>query len=190
MESGANPVIGTTRRLARLACLQPRAFARGSASHRKERRYQVDNLRRGARLRSLWGLDRQPKAAVRRRRLVAAFHTAQIESPRPKVNRAKAEALMVAGKMEAASLAEIVRANQDGRWERAYDDARTSEVPHDLTAALILDERAHFLRNAGRRKPLRRSLSHSNGEEGGNPRQAHSIFVSMCASRETTHPRR
>ena len=40
---------------------------------------------------------------------------------------AKAEALIAAGTMEPPGLAEVERAEHDGRWERAYDGGRTSE---------------------------------------------------------------
>ncbi len=53
-----------------------------------------------------------------------------------KVNRAKAEALVEAGEMQPAGLAEIERAKADGRWDAAYDSPRTSTVPDDLAAAL------------------------------------------------------
>ena len=53
-----------------------------------------------------------------------------------KVNRQKVEALIAAGRMRAAGLAEIERAKADGRWEAAYDGMATSDVPEDLAAAL------------------------------------------------------
>lgn len=53
-----------------------------------------------------------------------------------KVNREKAEALIAAGRMQASGQAEIERAKADGRWEAAYDGARTAAVPVDLQAAL------------------------------------------------------
>lgn len=52
-----------------------------------------------------------------------------------KINRAKAEALVEAGDMQSAGLAEIERAKADGRWDAAYDGQRTSTVPDDLAAA-------------------------------------------------------
>lgn len=52
-----------------------------------------------------------------------------------KVNRARAEALIAAGRMQARGQAEIDRAKADGRWDAAYDGARTIEVPADLQAA-------------------------------------------------------
>ena len=59
-----------------------------------------------------------------------------------KINKDKALALVDAGKMAAAGLAEIERARQDGRWDAAYDGARRSTVPDDLAAALDANPRA------------------------------------------------
>lgn len=53
-----------------------------------------------------------------------------------KANRQKAEALIQAGRMQPSGMAEIVRAQGDGRWQAAYDSARTAAVPADLQAAL------------------------------------------------------
>jgi uncharacterized protein YdeI (YjbR/CyaY-like superfamily) len=53
-----------------------------------------------------------------------------------KVNRGKAEALIAAGRMRPAGLAEIERAKSDGRWDAAYDGIATATVPDDLAAAL------------------------------------------------------
>ena len=53
-----------------------------------------------------------------------------------KVNREKAEALIQSGRMQPSGLAEVERAKGDGRWEAAYDAARTAVVPPDLQAAL------------------------------------------------------
>ena len=53
-----------------------------------------------------------------------------------KVNCGKAEALMAAGRMTPAGLAEVERAKADGRWEAAYDPPSKATVPDDLQAAL------------------------------------------------------
>ena len=53
-----------------------------------------------------------------------------------KTNRAKAEALVQSGRMQPSGLAQIERAKANGRWETAYDGARTAVVPPDLQAAL------------------------------------------------------
>jgi uncharacterized protein YdeI (YjbR/CyaY-like superfamily) len=59
-----------------------------------------------------------------------------------KVNRARAEALVAAGRMQASGQAEIDRAKADGRWDAAYDGARTATVPADLQAALDAQPKA------------------------------------------------
>ena len=59
-----------------------------------------------------------------------------------KVNRARAEALIAAGRMQASGQAEIDRARADGRWDAAYDSARTAAVPADLQAALDAQPKA------------------------------------------------
>lgn len=53
-----------------------------------------------------------------------------------KTNVAKVAALIEAGRMQPAGQAQIDAAKADGRWERAYDGARTATVPQDLQAAL------------------------------------------------------
>jgi len=53
-----------------------------------------------------------------------------------KINREKANALIVQGQMQPAGLGEVERAKADGRWDAAYDSARTSTVPDDFGAAL------------------------------------------------------
>jgi uncharacterized protein YdeI (YjbR/CyaY-like superfamily) len=60
-----------------------------------------------------------------------------------KVNVAKVEVLMAAGRMRPAGLAEIAAAKADGRWEAAYESQRTATVPPDLAAALAGDARAN-----------------------------------------------
>jgi uncharacterized protein YdeI (YjbR/CyaY-like superfamily) len=53
-----------------------------------------------------------------------------------KVNRERAEALIAAGRMQPSGQQEIDRAKADGRWDAAYDSARTAVVPADLQAVL------------------------------------------------------
>ena len=59
-----------------------------------------------------------------------------------KRNREKALALIAAGAMRPAGLAEIERAKTDGRWEAAYDSPSRIVVPDDLQAALDANSRA------------------------------------------------
>lgn len=60
-----------------------------------------------------------------------------------KVNVAKVEALMAAGRMRPAGLAEVAAAKADGRWEAAYESQRNAAVPPDLAAALAGNARAN-----------------------------------------------
>ena len=76
------------------------------------------------------------------KRALDATHFLQRFSPRrpkslwSKINRDKIEALIAAGRMKPAGLAEVERARADGRWDAAYDSPRTAEVPAELQAAL------------------------------------------------------
>jgi uncharacterized protein YdeI (YjbR/CyaY-like superfamily) len=53
-----------------------------------------------------------------------------------KINREKAEALEATGALRPAGAAEIAAAKADGRWEAAYQGARTAKVPDDLQREL------------------------------------------------------
>jgi len=70
------------------------------------------------------------------------FTPRRVRSVWSKANRAKAEALIESGRMQPSGLAEIDRARSDGRWDAAYDGARTAVVPSDLLTALDAEPRA------------------------------------------------
>lgn len=53
-----------------------------------------------------------------------------------KINREKAEALIAAGRVRPAGMAEIEAAKADGRWEAAYEGQRSAKVPPDLQREL------------------------------------------------------
>ena len=53
-----------------------------------------------------------------------------------RVNRDKVMALIAEGRMQAAGLAEVERAQRDGRWDAAYQSQRTITVPDDFQIAL------------------------------------------------------
>jgi uncharacterized protein YdeI (YjbR/CyaY-like superfamily) len=68
-----------------------------------------------------------------------------------RLNVERAEALIVAGRMRPAGLAEIEAAKADGRWDAAYESQRSATVPADLAAALARDEPARaFFESLGR----------------------------------------
>jgi uncharacterized protein YdeI (YjbR/CyaY-like superfamily) len=59
-----------------------------------------------------------------------------------RINVDRAEALIGAGRMRAAGLAEIERAKTDGRWDAAYASQASAVVPGDLATALASDDAA------------------------------------------------
>jgi uncharacterized protein YdeI (YjbR/CyaY-like superfamily) len=59
-----------------------------------------------------------------------------------RINRDKAIALIEAGRMAPAGLAAVEQARADGRWDRAYEGARTITVPDDLQRALAAEPAA------------------------------------------------
>ena len=110
------------------------------------------------------------------------------KSPWSKINRGKAEALIAAGSMEPPGLAQVERAKADGRWERAYDGARSSTVPADLAAALARNARARAffetLDGANRYAILYRVQTAKKPETRTERIER---FVAMCARHETIH---
>lgn len=77
-----------------------------------------------------------PKRALDDAHWLQRFTPRRARSLWSKINRDKAEALIAAGRMQPAGVAEVERARADGRWDAAYDSPRTAEVPADLRAAL------------------------------------------------------
>ena len=52
-----------------------------------------------------------------------------------KVNREKVLRYIEEGRMQPGGLAEIARAQKDGRWDAAYDSSSTATIPTELQAA-------------------------------------------------------
>jgi uncharacterized protein YdeI (YjbR/CyaY-like superfamily) len=138
-----------------------------------------------------WGWIDSQKRALDTNAWAQRFSPRKADSPWSKVNRAKAEALIAAGAMEAPGLAEVERAKRDGRWERAYDGARSSTVPADLADALARNARAkaffETLDSANRYAILYRVQTAKRPETRADRIER---FVGMCARHETLHPRR
>jgi uncharacterized protein YdeI (YjbR/CyaY-like superfamily) len=108
-----------------------------------------------------------------------------------RINRAKAEALIAAGEMQAPGRAEVERARSDGRWARAYAGARAAVVPPDLARALarVPRARAFFdaLDGANRYAILYRVETAKLAETRARRIET---FVALCARGETLHPPR
>jgi uncharacterized protein YdeI (YjbR/CyaY-like superfamily) len=59
-----------------------------------------------------------------------------------KINRQKATALLDCGRMRDSGLKEMLRAKEDGRWQRAYDSPGNATIPEDFQSALDKSARA------------------------------------------------
>lgn len=117
------------------------------------------------------------------------FTPRRARSPWSKRNREHVERLLAAGEMHAAGLAAVAAAQADGRWDRAYDSARSATVPDDFAAALAAapEAEAFFatLRGSQRYAFLYRIQTAVRPET-----RARRIgeFVAMLGRRETLHP--
>ena len=138
-----------------------------------------------------WGWIDSQKRALDASAWLQRFTPRTAKSPWSKINRARAEALIAAGTMAAPGLAEVERARRDGRWERAYDGARTSAEPADLAAALAGDDRARAffeaLDGANRYAILYRVQT---AKKPATRAERIARFVAMCGRHETLHPPR
>ena len=106
-----------------------------------------------------------------------------------KINRERATVLIEEGRMRPRGLAEIERAQADGRWAAAYAGARTATVPDDLAQALAAEPAAAeffaTLDSANRYAVLYRVQDAKLPET-----RAHRIatFVAMLAEGKKLHP--
>jgi uncharacterized protein YdeI (YjbR/CyaY-like superfamily) len=117
------------------------------------------------------------------------FTPRRARSPWSRINREKAMALIDAGAMHEAGLAEVRRAQADGRWEKAYAGQRTADVPADLQAALDAEPaaRAFFTTlNAANRYAIIYRVNDAKKPETRARRIAR--FVAMLAAGEQLHP--
>jgi len=106
-----------------------------------------------------------------------------------KINRQKALSLIASGEMKAAGFKEVERAKNDGRWEDAYDSARSATVPSDLQVALDLNAKAKAffatLNGQNRYAVLFRIQTAKKSETRAKRIQ---MFVEMLEKHETLHP--
>ena len=138
-----------------------------------------------------WGWIDSQKRALDERSWLQRFTPRTARSPWSKINRAKVEALITRGRMAQPGIAEVDRAKRDGRWERAYDGAKTATVPADLAEALARNARARAFfetLNAANRYAILYRVTTAKRPETRAKRIA--TFVAMCAAHETIHPAR
>jgi uncharacterized protein YdeI (YjbR/CyaY-like superfamily) len=108
-----------------------------------------------------------------------------------KLNRERVARLIAAGRMQPAGLAEIERAQADGRWDAAYDSARSAGVPDDLARALAerpAAKAAFATLDAANRYAILHRLMTAKRPDTRARRLA--TFVDMLAAGKTLHPRK
>jgi uncharacterized protein YdeI (YjbR/CyaY-like superfamily) len=106
-----------------------------------------------------------------------------------KVNREKVQRLIESGRMKAAGIREVEAAQQDGRWEAAYDSPSNATVPDDFQAELDKhpEAQAFFstLNSANRYAILFRIQTAKKAETRSRRIQQ---LIEMLARQEKLHP--
>ncbi len=106
-----------------------------------------------------------------------------------RINRDKALALIAAGEMQPAGLAEVERAQLDGRWDGAYESQSRATVPPDLAAALQANPRAAAFFATLSSQNRYAILFRLHTAKRAQTRLARiGKFVEMLARGETLHP--
>ena len=83
-----------------------------------------------------WGWIDGQKKGLDDQHFLQRFTPRRARSIWSRINVDKVATLIEAGRMQPAGHAQIDAAKADGRWDQAYDGARTSTMPNDLQAAL------------------------------------------------------
>ncbi|WP_213029932.1 YdeI/OmpD-associated family protein, partial [Acinetobacter baumannii] len=83
-----------------------------------------------------WGWIDSQKKSLDEQYFLQRFTPRRASSVWSKINVDKVAALIKEGRMQAPGLVQVEAAKTDGRWAQAYDGARTSTLPEDLSAAL------------------------------------------------------
>ena len=89
-----------------------------------------------------WGWIDGQKKGLDDQHFLQRFTPRRARSVWSRINVDKAAALIEAGRMQPAGHAQVAAAQADGRWDAAYDGARTAAVPDDLRAALAASPKA------------------------------------------------
>ena len=106
-----------------------------------------------------------------------------------KINRDKALALIASGAMQPAGLAEVERAQADGRWAAAYAGAKTITVPDELAAALAANPRAAAgFATLDARNRFAVLFRIGNVKRADTRARKIATFVEMLERGETVHP--
>ncbi|MEV7321880.1 YdeI/OmpD-associated family protein [Streptomyces sp. NPDC093970] len=106
-----------------------------------------------------------------------------------KINREKVAALVEQGRMRAPGQAEVDRAKADGRWEAAYDSAKSATVPDDLAAALAADPAAAaFFETLDRQNRYAILYRIQDAKKAETRARRIGTYVAMLAKGEKLHP--
>jgi len=106
-----------------------------------------------------------------------------------KINKAKAEALISAGRMQPTGMREIDRAKQDGRWDAAYSSASTSTIPDDLQKALDANKKAKaFFATLNSQNRYAILFRIQNVKKAETRAKKVAQFIEMLAHGEKLHP--
>jgi uncharacterized protein YdeI (YjbR/CyaY-like superfamily) len=89
-----------------------------------------------------WGWIDGQKKGLDDQHFLQRFTPRRAKSIWSKINVAKVATLIEAGRMQPAGQVQIDAAKADGRWDGAYDGARTATMPDDLQAALDANPKA------------------------------------------------
>jgi uncharacterized protein YdeI (YjbR/CyaY-like superfamily) len=122
---------------------------------------------------------------------VRRFTPRRTRSSWSKRNVSIIERLVSEGRMHPAGLAEVERAQADGRWDTAYAGGKTMEVPADFAAALRANPRAQAMFEKLSRQNRYAVLYRIETAKRSDTRARRiSEFVAMLARGETIHPQR
>ena len=203
MATSKKPTSSAAERDAQLTCVSPAAWLAWLAKHhasstgvwlriaKKDGGHRSVSYAEAIEGALMWGWIDGQKDKLDDTHWLQRFSPRAARSPWSKINRDKATALLAAGKLEAPGVAEVERAQRDGRWERAYDSPSASTVPADLAAALAANgqaaKRFATLDSANRYAILYRVQAPKLAET-----RARKIaeYVAMLARGETLHPQK
>jgi uncharacterized protein YdeI (YjbR/CyaY-like superfamily) len=106
-----------------------------------------------------------------------------------KINRGRADALIAAGRMTPAGMAEVEQAKRDGRWAAAYEGQAAATVPDDLAAALAANAAAaEFFDQLDSRNRYAILYRVQDAKRPETRARRIATFVEMLANQKTVYP--
>ncbi len=129
------------------------------------------------------------KAKLDERAWRQRFSPRTAQSKWSKLNRARVERLVETGAMKPPGLAEVQRAQADGRWKAAYDAASTATVPADLRRELKKHpEAAAFFATLDSRNRYAILYRIQDAKKPETRARRIEKFVAMLEAHEKIHP--